>query len=762
VSKEIWHKRLLYARDRLCFYPAPEPLPRTRKFWIVMGLISVAVISFCAFYIYYLCAKQTAFQTNAEDFGIMDQAVWNTIHGNVLHQTICDSINDTNCGPVLGAGYTRFAIHFEPILFPISLLYFIWSDPRILIVLQTVVVAIGAYPAFWLARLRLRNEWLAGIFALLYLIYPAQLQATTYDFHAVTLTAALLLFTLYFMYTRQTLWFFVFAILAMACKEDIPLVIATFAFWSIIFQRRWKSGLALTLFAVVWFIVATKVIMPHFSPTGQAMLSARYSATGGVGTIAKNVLFHPVTFLRTYVFEPAHLAYIHSLLAPAGYIPKPHGGGIFYLPLLAPWILIMAVPSIAVNLLSSNPQQYTGLFQYNAEIVPVIIFSTIEALVVVRWFVRICIASLARRRVANVESAGLVTGLSSVASIQTGRWQRVAPTALTSLLLVAVMLSALRTDYYFHGQLPFSIGFQWPQSSAHTALAQRFIDMIPPDASVSAQTKLVPHLSQRKSIYMFPYDDTHAEYIFLDVTGDIYPYLDSQPYDSEVKKVLASGSYGVVAAQDGYLLLKYGLPAPHILSTPDTTVPKGQTIDPAALLFDLPASFCSNIYVSQQEVTHPLQVDFKQPDGSKLHLVGFDVGASSPFSRTNGYGTLTTYWRVDSLIKTPLQLLTFMQGSDGHEYITSTDMPNLSWCPAQTWQPGTIVRLTSRTFNLQQSGIPDGLAQMSIALLPQAQSSSTITDVHSRLPLQILDAASTVTASKTTNALQLMPLTIVN
>jgi hypothetical protein len=423
-------------------------------------------------------------------------------------------------------------------------------------------------------------------------------------------------------------------------------------------------------------------------------------------------------------------------------------------------------------LLSSNAQQYTGLFQYNAEIVPVIIFSTIEALVVVRWFIRICIAALARRRAANVESVGLATGLASTASIQTGRWQRVAPTALTSLLLVAVMLSALRTDYYFHGQLPFSIGFQWPQSSAHTALAQHFIDMIPPDASVSAQTKLVPHLSQRKSIYMFPDEDsfdkygndedTHAEYIFLDVTGDIYPYLDSQPYDSAVKQVLASGKYGVVAAQDGYLLLKYGLPAPHTLPTPVTTVPNGQKIDPASLLFNLPTSFCSNIYVSQQQVTHPLQVDFKQPDGSKLHLVGFNVGASSPFSRTNGYGTLTTYWRVDSLMKTPMQLLTFMQGSDGHEYITSTDMPELSWCPVQTWQPGTIVRLTSRTFNLQQSGIPDGLAQMSIALLPQAQSSSTITDMHSRLPLQILDAASTVTASKTTNALQLMPLTIVN
>jgi uncharacterized membrane protein len=760
VSKEIWHKRFLYARDRLCFYPAPEPLSRTRKFWIVMGLVSVAVICFCAFYIWYMCTKQVAYQTNAEDFGIMDQVIWNTIHGNILHETICNIVspNDKNC--TSPAGYMRFAIHFEPILFPISLLYFIWSDPRILVVLQTIVVALGAYPAFWLARLRLRNEWWAGVFALLYLIYPAQLQATTYDFHAVTLTAALLLFTLYFMYTRQTLWFFVFAILSMACKENIPLDIAAFGLWSVIFQRRWKSGFVLVLLAGVWFIVATKVIMPHFSPTNNDLLIGRYSATGGVGGIAKNMVLHPITFLRTYVFEPAHLAYIHSLLAPAGYIPKPHGGGIFYLPLLAPWILILAVPSMAVNLLSSNPQQYTGLFQYNADIVPVIIFSTIEAFVVVGWLFRICLAALARRQTAKAE---LVTmpQVPRRLNVSSPRRQRVLSTALISLMLVGVMGSALRTDYYFHGQLPFSIGFQWPQSSPHTDLAQHFIDMIPQDASVSAQTKLVPHLSERKSIYMFPYDDMHADYVFLDVTGDIYPYLTSQPYTSAVKQVLASGKYGVVAAQDGYLLLKRGLPAPHVLSTTTTTT-TGQKIDPASLSFALPASFCSNIYAPQQQVTNPLQVDFKQADGNNLQLLGFAVGASSPFSRTNGYGTLTTYWRVDSTMKMPMQLLVFMQGSNGREYQTNADMPDLSWCPVQTWKPGAIVSLTSSTFNLQQSGIPNGLAQMSIAVLPQEQSSSTMTDMQARLPLQILHAPSTVTVSKNTNALHLMPLTIVN
>src|SRR5207237_3211494 len=100
--------------------------------------------------------------------------------------------------------------------------------------LQTLVVASGAFPAFWLARLRLRNELAAVGIAVLYLLYPALQQAEIFDFHAVTLTCALLLFTLYFMYTRRTVWLFVFAILSMACKEEMPAVIAMFGLCSIV------------------------------------------------------------------------------------------------------------------------------------------------------------------------------------------------------------------------------------------------------------------------------------------------------------------------------------------------------------------------------------------------------------------------------------------------------------------------------------------------------------------------------------------------
>ncbi|MBO0796627.1 MAG: DUF2079 domain-containing protein, partial [Ktedonobacteraceae bacterium] len=164
---------------RRCWYPAPEPLAHTRMFWIAMGIVTIAAISFCAFFIAYLLARHDALQTTAEDLGIMDQAIWSTLHGNILHQTICNSISDTNC--YSPDGIMRFAIHVEPILFPISLLYALWPTPKTLLVVQTLIVASGAFPAFWLARLRLRNELAAVAVALLYLLYPAQQQATVFD-----------------------------------------------------------------------------------------------------------------------------------------------------------------------------------------------------------------------------------------------------------------------------------------------------------------------------------------------------------------------------------------------------------------------------------------------------------------------------------------------------------------------------------------------------------------------------------------------------
>src|SRR5947208_1587168 len=210
------------------------------------------------------------------------------------------------------------------------------------------------------------------------------------------------------------------------------------------------------------------------------------------------------------------------------------------------------------------------------------------------------------------------------------RFQHRIHTGLLVLLLAYILGSALRAAY-FHGAMPFSQGFQWPQTSTHTALARSFLVRIPSTASVSAQSALVPHLSHRTHIYLFPYAATTADYVLLDVTSDIYPLYSSSDYIRTVKRLLLSGTEGIVAAQDGYILLKRSVPAPRLSSSP--VVPSG-SVDPTILVPNLPDPFCSYIVASSRPIPHPVDVAFQRlhTASSTLGLRGFEIDAPNPFS----------------------------------------------------------------------------------------------------------------------------------
>ena len=278
--------------------------------------------------------------------------------------------------------------------------------------------------------------------------------------------------------------------------------------------------------------------------------------------------------------------------------------------------------------------------------------------------------------------------------------------------------------------------------------------MIPPDASVSAQSALVPHISHRANIYLFPYGDDRSDYIFLDVTGDVYPFYGSQPYIHEVKKVLLESDYGVVAAQDGYLLLKRGLPTPGI--SPYSPVKSSSSVDD--LLPNLPSQFCSYVQVAPQQVLHPLNVAF-HPGSSGMNLIGYSVAAADPFSDTAGYMQVTTFWQVTGPTPQPLQVLALLNDVNGAEHVASFDFPAETWCPTNSWQPGAIYELQSKIFN--PGNAPNGLAHVAIALVPLTQPLNTLRDITSRVPFQIVRAPETVTAKQGTKALQLAAITII-
>ena len=748
--------RVLHPQRAL--YPQPELMPRTRSFWLAFALVAFAMLAFATFFIVFLVLKQNAYETHAEDLGIMDQAIWNTIHGDVLHQTICNTIGDVNCvGP---NGISRLAIHFEPILFPISLFYIVFPSPLTLLIVQTLIVASGAIPAFLLARLRLRNDWIAAVIALLYLLYPALHEAVIFDFHAVTLTAAFLLYMLYFMYTRRTVWLFGFAILAMACKEEIPLLVAIFGLWSILFQLRWRSGFVLVILALLWTGVGLLVV--HFaSPVGHTPLAARYSYLGNsVVAIVLYILRHPVSILKQHVFEAQHFYYLKTLFTPSG-----------YLVVFSPWILVMAASTLAINLLSTDPQMYSGLYQYSAEIVPVLIFGTIESIALILWMIKKLSALIqswvgidsSRPHNEDIPSFGRDESIptSSVHVYNKGSITSVVRIAVIALLSVYVLFSVLRADYA-RGVLPFTQGFEWPSTSAHTALAKTIIKKIPTDASVSAQSSLVPHISHRRSVYLFPYQDTVADYVFLDVTSDIYPFYSSTDYINAAKGLMLNGAYGVIDADDGYLLLKKGAPSAAV--SPFSSVqPSDNDSDDLDVLLDLPEPFCSYITASsvprtQQPVSVTLyNQDSTAPDAS---LIGFQVSAPKTASIGKAYLSLTTYWRVTSPTNVPLQMLIIMVDKNGKQHLVSTDVPSVYWCQTNTWKPGMIMRVESRVFSLSNSKLTPGRANLGIALVPLTQPSSSLMDASARRTMKVVHAASTVKVIPQQNVLELFPMTL--
>lgn len=731
MPSSSWRKRFAILKNRLYLYPAPEPMPRTYLFWVAMGLVAALAAAFSVFYIFYLTRMQDAFMTPAEDMGIMDQAVWSITHGQLFHQTICNIVNDTNCYGL--AGFPRLAIHFEPILFLVSIVYFVWSDPKALIVIQTLVVASGAFPAFWLARLRLRSELASVGIAALYLLYPELQQAEAVYFHAVVMTAAFLMFMLYFMYTRRTVWVFVFALLAMACKEEIPLIIFLLGLWSMVFQQRWRTGLGLAGMAVAW--VGLVLLMFHlFSPTGRPLLASRYAYLGGnIFEIARNFVLHPATLLKQHVFEHAHIYYIRLLFSPVN-----------YLSLLAPWVLILILPSLALNLFSSDANMYQGTGQYNAEIIPFLIFAIIEALVlivcVIQWGVERLRAGRAQKISAEAEQSTYERRTLIRLGAGSPRWLQ---PATLFLLLALTLLSVLRHDRTY-GVMPISQNFILPQITVHDQMAQRFINLIPPAASVSAQSSLVPHLSHRASIYLFPYGVDHAEYVFLDVTSDRYP-LAPADYQHVVQNLLLHGNYGIIASGDGYLLLKHGLPAPGL--SPQSPATSGTDAFP-----QLPQDFCSFVRVPPQTGTTPVQVDFTPGQGKgNAELVAFQV------KRPGAFLQVISYWKASQQLP-PLKISTSLWNAAGQQVFESNDFTGATWCPSSTWQPGTIVQMS--TSLLYIGDVPRGRVHLTLALLPYGATSATMNGSGQGLPFVIKQAPAAVTAGPGKNILELQAFTL--
>ncbi len=328
---------------------------------IAWGLLVLVMVVYALEMSHQAILRYDTFKAGAFDLGNMDQVLWNTIHGRFFQFT--NQAIDWYGPP------TRLAIHFEPIILPLSLLYAFGADPRILLVFQTLALVSGALPVFLLAR-RYLPEWpiLAALMATAYLLSPALLGLNIFDFHPVSLVTPLLLYALLALAYKRYVWFLIACVLACMCKEDIPLAISGLGILLIWKYKLPRLGTTLIIGGLLWSLIAFKVIIPHFYPGIQANnYWYRYEALGSSPDAAiANLLFHPWLLVTTF-FTLDRFYYLVGLVRSIG-----------FLPLLAPEWLLPALPSLAVNLLSNEPVLYSGVYQYNAAIIPFVMLAAIH------------------------------------------------------------------------------------------------------------------------------------------------------------------------------------------------------------------------------------------------------------------------------------------------------------------------------------------------------------------------------------------------
>ncbi len=584
------------------------------------GLLIVATI---AHFSWLAVARHQMFRSSAMDLGYTAQVAWNTLHGRPFEFTTYENAPIDLPLEQFRRTDNLLGYHVELLLAPIALIYLLFEDPIALLVLQVVVVALGALPAFWIARRRLESGWAGLAIAAAYLLAPALNGAVLSDFHAVALTSTLLLFAFYFLDERRP-WAFLAAItIAISAKEDVPLLVGMLGLYLLIRRRERRLGVVAALLGFGWFIVATRIIQPHYNGLTTSPFLHRLAIFGpSVSETLANVVQDPLLIVA-WLARAASVAYLSGLLATGG-----------FLPLASPLVLMIGAPVLAINLFSTWEWTYSEGAHYSASLIPIIIVAAIYG---AEWLAR----QAARR-----------TG---------------APFQQTAGALAAVVLGVSLVHQWQIGLAPFARNYRPPIIGEHHRLGWEFARLIPPEASVSAQANLYPHIAHRRRAYFFPALND-AEYVWLDVTSSSFPISVSR-LNSEIQFLLERGAYGVKAAQDGYLLLQRG--APGRLS--------GETLD-AFLAFaraDGPPS-------------RPAAIQF----GDALELVGFDSEVHQVVTVGQLPATVTTYWRALRPLDADYAISFFFTRPDGAivgAYTGAT--PTLSWVPTRAWQSGDIMRV---------------------------------------------------------------------
>jgi uncharacterized membrane protein len=354
--------------------------------------------------------------------------------------------------------------HFHPILFVLAPLYRIWDSPGVLLVAQAVLLAAASIPVYLWGAERLGK--LAGLaFQASFLTFWGVLAGVVFDFHHIVFAVPAISAALYATVTRRNGLLWLGVVVALLTQEDVSLTVAMLGVYIVVAQRRLRLGGALIAVGTAWFAAIIGVVMPALAGVSYQHWTYAQLGKGPVSAVL-HVLRYPISSLEL-LFKPRHKIKIWVGLL----------GSWLFLPLLSPLGLV-AIPAFLERFWSSDATLWSFQYHYSMLATPILAFAAIDT-------------------------------VGRVASHLPSRWASISTASLAGgSLAAAVAFSLIVQPLAELGTLA---------STARAAQIQSCLNVIPPDASVAATSRLVPHLSERSQVYLVPAGTT-SQYLAIDLT----------------------------------------------------------------------------------------------------------------------------------------------------------------------------------------------------------------------------------------------------
>lgn len=401
-------------------------------------------------------AMHARFLTNSFDLGIFSQGLYLLSRFEEPFVTL--------------RGLNLFADHSSYIMLPMVPLYWIWADVRMLLLFTVVLLAAGGPIVYGAGRRLGITPVLSAAAAIAYLLHPALWWAVWDTFHPEFVAIPLLLATFSLLITHRTGWAMATFVGVLLVKEDAALIAVPFALFLGWYFDAWRWARRAALVGLAAFGLNLLVLLPALSPTGELFRAGRYALEGeridgGVVALVWETMTQPLRLGRT-LWSGSRGLYVLQMLGPA---PLWIG---------APDLLLVAIPVTISNMLATQFYQHQIQYHYTAYLLSIITLATLVALRRIQPVVRGARAWVLGGLLVGI---GLMGGLVAGPDLTAG-----------------------------------DFGVDHPhQEAIHEAL-----ELIPPDAAVSAESHIATHLAHREVVYTW-----HNPF------GSPYWAVDDPPHD---------------------------------------------------------------------------------------------------------------------------------------------------------------------------------------------------------------------------------------